>query len=408
MFDQPALEALLRTNLKRYPNAELRGNVEVTDVAERSDGRIRVTYVDRTDDSEHAVDTNYVLGCDGANSIVRAHIGASMRDMRFEQRWLVVDAATDVELDQWDGVHQVCDPARAGTYMRIGPNRYRWEFRLLTGESADNFRTLAALKPLLAPWISRLDDDKLELIRVTEYTFRAQIADRWRRGNILLLGDAAHLTPPFVGQGLGAGVRDAMNLVWKLAGVIAGDLPKTALDSYEQERRPHARQMIRLALAVGWAMTAGGEFGNLMRRLVVTRMKFVPGLRRKVIDSRTPALSGSPFVRTSWTPRQLAGKLCPNPVLADGRRLDSILGGGFALISTSPPPDTLRSALEERGTAVHIAVPGCEIADWLHRSHATSAIVRPDRTVMCAGRDMRKICDLLPTFRSDSRIRSNV
>jgi 3-(3-hydroxy-phenyl)propionate hydroxylase len=137
-------------------------------------------------------------------------------------------------------------------------------------------------------------------------------------------------------------------------------------------------------------------------------MKFVPGLRRKVIDSRTPALSGSPFVRTSWTPRQLAGKLCPNPVLADGRRLDSILGGGFALISTSPPPDTLRSALEERGTAVHIAVPGCEIADWLHRSHATSAIVRPDRTVMCAGRDMRKICDLLPTFRSDSRIRSNV
>jgi 3-(3-hydroxy-phenyl)propionate hydroxylase len=408
MFDQPALEVLLRTNLKRYPNAELRGNVEVTDVADRNNGRTRITYVDRTDDSEHAVDADYVLGCDGANSIVRAHIGTSMRDMRFEQRWLVVDAATDAELGQWEGVHQVCDPARAGTYMRIGPNRYRWEFRLLPGESADDFRSLATLKPLIAPWISRVGDDELELIRVTGYTFRAQMADRWRRGNVLLLGDAAHLTPPFVGQGLGAGVRDAMNLAWKLAGVIAGDLPKIALDSYEQERRPHVRQMIRLALAVGWAMTAGGEFGNHMRRLVVTRMKFIPGLRSKVIDSRTPALSGSPYVRTSRKPRQLAGTLCLNPVLADGRRLDSILGGGFAVITTVPPTDAQRSALDERGTVVHIAAPGCELADWLRRARATSAIVRPDRTVMCAGRDMRKLCELLPTFRPDKRIGSHV
>jgi len=131
MFDQPELEALLRTNLKRYSNAELRGNVEVTAVEETSDGRIRVAFVDGTDNSEHDVHADFVLGCDGANSVVRARIGAAMRDMRFEQRWLVVDAATDADLDQWDGVHQVCNPARAGTYMRIGSTRYRWEFRLL-------------------------------------------------------------------------------------------------------------------------------------------------------------------------------------------------------------------------------------------------------------------------------------
>ena len=256
MFDQPELESLLRTNLKRHPHAELRGNVEVIDIAETSGGRCRVTFVDRTDRSEHAVDADYVLGCDGANSLVRSRIGATMRDLRFDQRWLVVDVATDADLDQWDGVHQVCDPVRAGTYMRIGPTRYRWEFRLLPGESADDFRTLSALKPLIAAWTSGVDD-ALELIRVTEYTFRAQIADSWRHGNVFLLGDAAHLTPPFVGQGMGAGLRDAMNLAWKLAGVIAGDLPKSALDTYEQERRPHTRQMIRLALMVGWSMTAG-------------------------------------------------------------------------------------------------------------------------------------------------------
>ena len=170
-----------------------------------------------------------MLGCDGANSIVRAAIGATMRDLSFEQRWLVVDVATDADLDQWDGVHQVCDPVRAGTYMRIGPTRYRWEFRLLPGETADDFRNLAGTEAADRPVdLAACDHDELELIRVTEYTFRAQIADRWRRGNIFLLGDAAHLTPPFIGQGLGAGLRDAMNLAWKLAGVIAGDLPRSA------------------------------------------------------------------------------------------------------------------------------------------------------------------------------------
>ena len=408
MFDQPELEALLRTNLKRYSSAELRGNVEVTAVEETSDGRIRVAFVDGTDNSEHDVHADFVLGCDGANSVVRARIGAAMRDMRFEQRWLVVDAATDADLDQWDGVHQVCNPARAGTYMRIGSTRYRWEFRLLPDESADDFGSLQALKPLITPWTSRVGDDELELVRVTEYTFRAQTADRWRRGNIFLLGDAAHLTPPFIGHGMGAGMRDAMNLAWKVAGVISGDLPRAALDSYEQERKPHTRQMIRLALTVGWAMTAGGELGNLIRRLVVTRMKFVPGLRSKVIDSRTPALHRSAFVHRRHARRQLAGTLCPNPVLADGCRLDRVLGDGFALITAVPPDDTQHRLLNERGAVVHIAAPDGELADWLRRGRVTSAIVRPDRTVMWAGRDMRRIDDLVPTFIPEKRIRSNV
>ena len=408
MFDQPELEALLRTNLKRYSSAELRGNVEVTAVEETSDGRIRVAFVDGTDNSEHDVHADFVLGCDGANSVVRARIGAAMRDMRFEQRWLVVDAATDADLDQWDGVHQVCNPARAGTYMRIGSTRYRWEFRLLPDESADDFGSLQALKPLITPWTSRVGDDELELVRVTEYTFRAQTADRWRRGNIFLLGDAAHLTPPFIGHGMGAGMRDAMNLAWKVAGVISGDLPRAALDSYEQERKPHTRHMIRLALSVGWAMTAGGELGNLIRRLVVTRMKFVPGLRSKVIDSRTPALHRSAFVHRRHARRQLAGTLCPNPVLADGCRLDRVLGDGFALITAVPPDDTQHRLLNERGAVVHIAAPDGELADWLRRGRVTSAIVRPDRTVMWAGRDMRRIDDLVPTFIPEKRIRSNV
>jgi 3-(3-hydroxy-phenyl)propionate hydroxylase len=407
MFDQPELEALLRANLKRHQNAELRGNVEFTNVAEQSDGCIRVTFVDRTDRSEQHVVADYVLGCDGANSLVRAQIGSSMRDLRFEQRWLVVDVATHADLDQWDGVHQVCDPGRAGTYMQIGPTRHRWEFRLLPGESADDFSSIAALKPLISPWTSRVEDSELELIRVTGYTFRAQIADQWRRGNVFLVGDAAHLTPPFIGQGMGAGLRDAMNLAWKLAGVIAGDLPSTVLDTYEQERKPHTRQMIRLALGIGWSMTAGGQFGNLVRRLVVTRIHLVPGMRSKIVDSRTPALHRSAFVRRPRTPRQLAGTLCPNPICSGGR-LDGAIGGGFTLITDRPPTDTQRRLLGERGAIVHVAQPGTELADWLRRGHATAAIVRPDRTVMCASRDLEDLCKAVPMFKSGRRMQSNV
>lgn len=400
MFDQPEFEVLLRNNLKRYPHATLRGGAAVTGLADGEDGRVRVTFTDRTDGREHAVDADYVLGCDGANSVVRAEIGSSMRDLKFEQRWLVVDVGTDVDLAQWEGVHQVCDPVRAGTYMRIGDTRYRWEFRLLPRESAENYASLTALKPLIAPWTSRASDDELELIRVTEYVFRAQIADSWRRGNVFLLGDAAHLTPPFIGQGMGAGVRDAMNLSWKLAGVLAGDLPKTFLDSYEQERKTHARALIRLALNVGRSMTSGGELGNLIRRVVVPRMRHIPGLRDKVVDSRTPALRRSALVHRSRMQRHMAGKLCPNPVLADGRRLDDSLGTAFALISAAPVSAEQRARLEERCAVVHIARPGSDLANWLRRGHATAAIVRPDRTVMRSGRHIDELCDAVPRFTS--------
>ncbi|AQT78259.1 3-(3-hydroxyphenyl)propionate hydroxylase [Mycolicibacterium litorale] len=399
MFDQPELEALLRTNLARHPLAALRGNVEVTDVAPAGDGRTRITYTDRGDGGRHVVDADYLLGCDGANSLVRSRIGSTMRDLNFEQRWLVVDVATTADLHQWGGVHQLCDPRRAGTFMQIGDVRYRWEFRLLPGESAGDFSTLDALGPLIAPWTVGVGVDDLELIRVAEYTFRAQIADHWRRANTFLLGDAAHLTPPFVGQGMGAGMRDAMNLAWKLAYVINGRLAPTALDSYEAERKPHARKMINLALMVGRAMTAGGEIGNLLRRNVVPRMHLLPGLRERVVDSRTPALHSSTLVHRSRDPRcRLGGTLCPNAVDSDGRRLDDVVGNSFAIVTNQAPGAADRTVIEHYGVMLQVATPGTELAAWLRRGHAGAAIIRPDRTVLRASRDAGEAARLLRSY----------
>lgn len=398
MFDQPELETLLRANLKRYPRATLRGNSEVTDIVRIDPDRVQVRFTDRVSGHEHHVEAKYLLGCDGANSVVRASIHASMEDLKFQQRWLVVDVATAADLDQWDGVHQICDPHRAATFMRIGETRYRWEFRLLAGETAADFSTMAQLHPLIRPWVEGIAAGRLEVVRVAEYTFRAQLADGWHRDNIFLLGDAAHLTPPFIGQGMGAGIRDAMNLSWKLAGVINGWLPQTVLNTYEQERKPHVRSLIRLALAMGRAMTAGGEPGNFIRRVVVPRIRLIPGLREKIVESATPGLHRSALVLRPRRRPRLAGSLCPNPVLADGKRLDTVVGNRFAVIAATSLSRPQRDALGRRGAVVAAAEPDSELARWLRSGHATAAVVRPDRTVLCASHDAAEVCRAVPVF----------
>ncbi|BBY07664.1 bifunctional 3-(3-hydroxy-phenyl)propionate/3-hydroxycinnamic acid hydroxylase MhpA [Mycobacterium noviomagense] len=398
MFDQPDFEALLRRNLKNFPAAAIRGHSEVTDISQTESGRVRVTYADRATGKGHIIDAAYVLGCDGANSVVRSSIGAAMQDLRFEQRWLVVDVATDMDLNQWDGVHQVCSPVRAATYMRIGATRYRWEFRLLPGETADDYRSCAALRRLISPWVGHVPDDGLELVRVAEYTFRAQLANRWRDRNVFLLGDAAHLTPPFIGQGMGAGLRDAMNLAWKLAGVLQGNFPEKVLDTYEQERKPHARMLIGLALGMGWAMTAGGRTGDAIRRTVVPRLHLIPGMRTRLLKSRTPALRRSAFVVKGRRPRQLAGTLCPNPLMPEGSRLDALLGTGFAVIMTAQFTAQQREQLHQRGAVALTVDAASELGRWLRHGRATAAMIRPDRTVMEAGRRVSSLCDAVPRF----------
>jgi 3-(3-hydroxy-phenyl)propionate hydroxylase len=399
MFDQPELEQLLRTNLKDQATVSLRGNVEVTDVAQDGQGRVRVDFTDRLTGEHESVLATYVLGCDGANSVVRTAIGATMMDLKFEQRWLVIDVASMVELDQWEGVHQVCDPERAATYMRIGETRYRWEFRLLEGETAADFESIEALRPLIGPWVEGIPSDQLELVRVAEYTFRAQLADRWRDRNVFLLGDAAHLTPPFIGQGLCAGVRDSMNLSWKIAGVLSGDLPESVLDTYEAERKPHARALIRLAKLIGVSMTQGGRAGDLLRRAIAPRLHRIPGLRERLLDGETPPLGRSALVERRGLRKSLNGRLCPNALLAENIRYDDVTRGGFVLVTGAPLSPRRRAVLAGRGTEVLEVEPGSPLHTWLADGKATAALVRPDFTVMRAGRDVAALCEAAPKFR---------
>ncbi|WP_368660803.1 bifunctional 3-(3-hydroxy-phenyl)propionate/3-hydroxycinnamic acid hydroxylase [Amycolatopsis sp. Hca4] len=380
MFDQPDLEHLLRAHLATVGAVTLRGNTEVTGIRQDGTG-VRVEVTDRGTGARETIDADHVLGCDGANSVVRTAIGATMADLKFDQRWLVVDIATTADLGQWEGVHQVCDPARAATYMRIGKTRYRWEFRLLPGETADGFHTLDRLHPLIAPWTGHVPAAELEIVRVAEYTFRARVADRWRDRRVFLLGDAAHLTPPFIGQGMGAGLRDAVNLAWKVAGVLDGTLPERVFASYEAERKPHARAMIRRAVLIGRAMTEGGRFGDLIRRVVA------PRLSGRVLDSATPGLHRSDLVVRPRFGRSLAGRLCPNALLDDGTRFDDVAGGRFAVVTTKTPSETERAAIRESGAVLVPTRLSGELRRWLRTG---AAVVRPDGTVLSAGRRLSR------------------
>ena len=162
-----------------------------------------------------------VLGCDGAGSTIRDLAGLTMEDLGFTERWLVIDIRVAGGLDAWDGVEQVCDPARAATFMQVTGDRYRWEFQLRDGEDEDDLITEPRSAACCAVDAPR-DLDGMEITRSASYTFRARLASAFRSGRVFLLGDAAHLTPPFIGQGLAAGLRDADNLSWKIAHVLTG------------------------------------------------------------------------------------------------------------------------------------------------------------------------------------------
>ncbi|MET9026642.1 bifunctional 3-(3-hydroxy-phenyl)propionate/3-hydroxycinnamic acid hydroxylase [Nocardia sp. NPDC004168] len=355
-------------------------------------------FDDRTTGRAESVRARYVLGCDGANSLVRGAIGGRMQDLRFDQRWLVADIATTADLGHWEGVQQICDPSRAATFMRVGRTRYRWEFRLHPAETATDYRDLLQLRPLLAPWLDEAAYERSELVRVAEYTFRAQLADRWRSGRVFLLGDAAHLTPPFIGQGMGAGLRDAANLSWKLAGVLRGELSEGVLDTYEAERKPHPRAMIRLAKFTGLTMTEGGELGNRLRNLIAPRLRVVPGLTGMVTSGESPPLRRSSLVEAPRMRRGLTGRLVPNDRLADGRRVDDVVIGRYAIITTAELSPGDQAIVKQRGGVVLRPEPHTDLCRWIRRGHVSALLVRPDGIVQSCRGSLPALCASLPRF----------
>jgi 2-polyprenyl-6-methoxyphenol hydroxylase-like FAD-dependent oxidoreductase len=236
MFSQPDLEAVLYARVDELPSVEVRRGMHVTSVEDQGDHV--VLHADRLErdvtptrrstlrlaGAAEGVQARYAVGCDGANSTVRSALDMPMIDRAFFYDWLIVDVVFD-EPRVFDPINmQVCDPARPTTVVSGGPGRRRWEFMALPNEAIDDLNGEATAWRLLEPWGARPDNARLE--RHAVYRFQARWTGEWRRGRVLLAGDAAHQTPPFAGQGMCAGIRDAANLAWKLDLVRAGAAPE--------------------------------------------------------------------------------------------------------------------------------------------------------------------------------------
>ena len=405
MFDQPELERVLRDALARFPHVELRSGTEVVDVrpVDGGPGRVLVRYraaADRLSGSPagqvREIWTDLFLGCDGANSMTRAVVGTRMDKLCFEQKWLVVDVDSPDSLPTYDGAQQVCHHERAATFMPVVPGRYRWEFRL----DDDDQRTVVdddEVRSLIAPWSAGVDAAKLTVVRKACYTFRGLVADRWQNGRVFLLGDAAHQTPPFIGQGMCAGVRDAANLAWKAALVLTGQADEAILTTYAEERRPYAHRVVQLAVTVGWLMTGGTRRTAPLRGAVLRSVAAVPGIEDRLMGMTWPAFGPGPLVERRGR-RSLAGSVLPQPRvrIADGTvvRLDRVLGAGFAIVARGPDPlAAYDPALTEWFTALGVVVlrVGVDIEDvdgvltrLLDRAGANAVLLRPDRVIAAA------------------------
>ena len=249
MFYQPELERVLHRRLEGMANVQLRRGCELTALEQDADG-VSLRFA-KPEEGGKATEgrARWVVGADGARSAVRRELGVGQTDLGFAYDWLVVDVAPHEERAWTPYVVQLCDPRRPTTLVGSGPGRRRWEFMRMPGESAEALNTPEKVWELLAPWDITPQTATVE--RSTLYTFRGSWADAWRQGRVLLAGDAAHLMPPFLGQGLCAGMRDAMALAWRLPLVLRGEAQDTLLTSYGPERSEHVQEIIRQAVEMG-------------------------------------------------------------------------------------------------------------------------------------------------------------
>lgn len=395
VFSQPPLERALRTNLDSMPQVDVLLGREVLKV-DSSESGVTITYSDASGATTR-VSATYLLACDGGTSPIRTNLKLTMEDLAFDEPWLVVD----VILNEGAGLSlpetnvQYCETERPSTFV-VGPGQHRrWEFMINEDESPTEIIRPESIQNLISRW---LPPEDYQIWRASTYRFHALILERWRVGNIFFLGDAAHMTPPFLAQGMCQGLRDAMNLIWKLAFVNAGIASPKLLDSYQIERVPHVKRTTEVAKEFGQTICERDPVRARRRddRLLATvqespggtiRQSLIPGLESGFIGSHKPA-----------------GTLFPQPKVTtfDDQQdlLDHFTGQSLRLViaETFTESDALIAALEDalRGKKIPTSIVQLTtnptkasqyqehdglLDTWLRDHGCQIVLVRPDHYV---------------------------
>ena len=259
-FHQPDLEKKLRKKLKNYKKVLIEQNSEVIKI-KNSKNHVDITYLNINNHKEHIVKSKYVIGCDGANSITRKQMKTKMDNLGFTQKWAVVDLILKKKKNNLpDRTIQYSNPKQPATYCRNVGRRRRWEFAIKKNHSDKKVLSENYIWNFLKPWLNK---SEAIIERKTIYTFESAIARKWRKGRVFIAGDAAHLMPPFMGQGMCAGIRDASNLAWKIATCLRVKHNDTFLNTYQSERSLNVREYIETTMRMG-------EFVNAVESIQIT------------------------------------------------------------------------------------------------------------------------------------------
>jgi 3-(3-hydroxy-phenyl)propionate hydroxylase len=405
MFFQPELDALLRDTAMHRPNVDVSFGSHCYEVTDAGD-EVLVSLRDETG-AKTQVRGRYAIAADGSASSIRTQLGLTLTDYGFDEPWVVVDTVVEDDAAGPDYTIMYCDPARPATYVP-GPGAHRrWEFMLLPGETGTELTTDSGIRELIGSVTPWLGSTTLTIGRTAVYRFHALVASHWRSGRVFLAGDAAHQTPPFMGQGMCHGIRDVRNLLWKVAAVLNAGYPERLLDTYQAEREPHVRAIIEAAVANGRyigtldpAVAAARDI-ELRTRMnqgtdVRSFREVIPGLQTGLLDPQDQSsAAGLLFVQ----PRVMVEGTAP-------QALDELLDDRFVLLSMADVPggddvDWFQNDIRGRVYELESAFEDTEgtLREWFAAFDGAAVLIRPDRYVFGVARTVAEIPALLGRLR---------
>ncbi|MET3354394.1 UNVERIFIED_ORG: 3-(3-hydroxy-phenyl)propionate hydroxylase [Xanthobacter viscosus] len=407
-FNQPDLEKRLRRIAGEVPSVTLRWGWQATALSQDADGVLLGGTVTNAagETTTETIRARYVVGADGANSFVRQALGLDFVDHGFFFDWLILDMLPHGPYEMSPSQWQLCDPQRPTTIVPAGPGRRRWEYMVLPGEDPQALAAPESAWRLLEPW--GLTPQNATLERSAVYRFQARWAETWRRGRGLIAGDAAHLMPPFAGEGMCAGLRDSVALAWRLDLILSGKANDRLLDTYGTERKAHARHYIEFSMDLGKIICiTDPEEADARDRRMIAELAASDGTP---VPTDVACLGSGAWVE--GTPH--AGELSVQGIVSTTERsgrFDDVVGRGWMVLGLGASPEAVlteqqRAALRFLdGRCVHIGFEGtdCDAVDvngayaqWLGRIGARYVVLRPDFYVAASAAsedDLRRVMD---------------
>jgi 3-(3-hydroxy-phenyl)propionate hydroxylase len=414
-FIQPLVDRELFAGLARYPHVDVHLGTTMIGYVDDADG-VHVT-VERADGTQQVIRTRYLVGCDGGRSATRRGMDVTFEGQTSSTRWLVIDVRNDPL--GTPNAYLGADPERPFVSIGLPHGIRRFEYMVFDHETDEQVADPRFVHSMLARHVP--DPSRLDFIRQRVYTHHARIAGAFRKGHVLIAGDAAHLMPVWQGQGYNSGVRDASNLAWKLAAVLRGRASGALLDTYDRERRAHVTEMTQVSVAMGRILSPTNKVVARVRDAVAYALNLAPPAKRWIAEMRYkpqprfhsgalvpatgPAAAGAPV-----------GRMFPQPRVDTRDKqdvpLDDVLGPWFAVLVWGNDPRAVfdresLATLDRLGVRLVSVRPSTQLhwdpaptgddtpvtvigdrtgrlKTWFDQHPVGFAVIRPDRYVAAA------------------------